>query len=117
MIFVQKFRTTSVGTCSTIARFGAIAALLIEILGDYWKPAPNVFMGVIAILAGGIGIFLPETAGLGLPETMEQAINLSKKPVRGLFSCVFPKNLKELLCGDIHDTEDTENCNGSKQNA
>ena len=108
------FRTTSVGTCSTIARFGAIGGLLIEILGDYWKPAPNVFMGIITILAGSLAIFLPETAGLSLPETMEQAVALSKRPARGLFSCIFPKSFRELIFGKKVEIEDCENVNKSK---
>ena len=94
-------RTTSVGTCSTVARFGAIAGLLIEILGDYWKPAPNFVMGIIAIIAGCLGVFLPETTGLGLPETMEQAISLSSKPSPGLLSCNIPKSIKELSIRDM----------------
>ena len=94
-------RTTSVGTCSTVARFGAIAGLLIEILGDYWKPAPNFVMGIIAIIAGCLGVFLPETTGLGLPETMEQAISLSNKPSPGLLSCNIPKSIKELSVRDM----------------
>ena len=71
-------------------------------------------MGTIAILAGSIGIFLPETAGLGLPETMEQAISLSKRPARGLFSFDLPKSFKELVCGKVKNKEDTENGNTSK---
>ena len=101
-------RTTAVGTCSTIARFGAIGGLLIEILGDYWKPAPNVFMGITTIIAGSLAIFLPETAGIGLPETMEQAIALSKRPARGLFSCIYPKSFKELFNWKSPENEDSE---------
>ena len=71
-------------------------------------------MGTITIIAGGIGIFLPETAGLGLPETMEQAISLSKRPARGLFSFDLPKSFKELVCGKVNPKEDAENGNASK---
>ena len=58
-------------------------------------------MGVIAIFAGCLGVFLPETTGLGLPETMEQAINLSSKPSPGLLSCNIPKGIKELSIRDM----------------
>ena len=58
-------------------------------------------MGVIAIIAGCLGVFLPETAGLGLPETMEQAISLSNKPSPGLLSCNIPKSIKELSIRDM----------------
>ena len=72
-------------------------------------------MGIITILAGSLAIFLPETAGLSLPETMEQAVALSKRPARGLFSCVFPKSFRELIFGKKTENEDCESTNKPKQ--
>ena len=58
-------------------------------------------------------LFLPETAGERLPETMDQAIALSNKPQRGLFSCIFPKSFKELLFGKSQESDDSENAQKS----
>ena len=77
--------------------------MLIEILSDYWKPAPNVFMGVFAIFAGFIASLLPETVGLPLPESTEEALTISKRADRGFFTCTFPKNCKDMWFGDTDD--------------
>ena len=46
-----------------VARFGAILATLAELMAQIWTPAPMVLMGSVSILAGGLAILLPETAG------------------------------------------------------
>ena len=71
-------------------------------------------MGIITIIAGCVAIFLPETSGIGLPETMEQAIALSKRPARGLFSCIFPKSFKELFFWKSQGKEDSESAQNTK---
>ena len=35
---------------------------------------------MIGILAGLLSILFPETTGLGLPETMHEALSIGKKP-------------------------------------
>ena len=65
-------------------------------------------MGITTIIAGSLAIFLPETAGIGLPETMEQAITLSKRPARGLFSCIYPNSFKELFYWKSQENKDSE---------
>ena len=57
-------------------------------------------MGVFAIFAGLIASLLPETVGLPLPESTEQAITISKRTDRGFFTCTFPKNCKDMWFGD-----------------
>ena len=100
-LYPTIIRTTSIGICSLVCMLGSIAGLLIEILGDYWKPAPNLAMGIIAIMAGCLVLLLPETAGKGLPETMYQAISLSKKPAPRLVDCNISKTIKELSTTDM----------------
>ena len=73
-------------------------------------------MGITAVLAGVIGIFLPETVGLGLPETMDQAINLHQRCHRGIFTCVFPKTCQELWCGGFTDGKEAKSDNTLTQN-
>ena len=77
-LFPTSIRGTAVGLCSTIARIGGVSSLLLAGLSRVWKPFPMVIMGTVATLAGICALFFPETTGVGLPETMEDAINISK---------------------------------------
>lgn len=56
-----------------------------------------VLMGIVSVVAGLLAFRLPETAGLPLPETMEDAIEIRNRTNRGLCSCVCPKRLKRLI--------------------
>jgi hypothetical protein len=48
---------------------------------EWWATFPLLVMGGSAFIGGILAlIFLPETFGKPLPETMEDAINLDKKP-------------------------------------
>ena len=77
-LFPTSIRGTAVGLCSTIARIGGVCSLLLAGLSRVWEPFPMVIMGSVATLAGICALFFPETTGVGLPETMEDAINISK---------------------------------------
>ena len=67
-------RNQAVGTCSLVARIGGITSLLLDLLKVYWLPAPVFIMGVVAIIAGAVAVFIPETLGQKLPDTMEDAL-------------------------------------------
>ena len=40
----------------------------------------QIVFGVIGILAGLLSLLFPETTGVGLPETMEEALSIGKTP-------------------------------------
>ncbi|KAJ8941286.1 hypothetical protein NQ314_010436 [Rhamnusium bicolor] len=69
-------RSGGVGTASTIARLGALLAPFVPLLGLYYTPLPMLLFGGVAILAGLLAIKLPETFGIKLPETVEEAKNI-----------------------------------------
>lgn len=56
-----------------------------------------VLMGLVSVLAGLLAFRLPETAGLPLPESMEDAIDIRNRSNRGLCTCICPKRLKKLI--------------------
>ena len=60
------------GISSSAARVGGIVAPLLLILGDLWEPLPQVVFAVCSIIAGALALFLPETKGENLPETIEE---------------------------------------------
>jgi len=98
-LFPTMIRNTAIGSCSTIARVGGICALLVSLLAQFWKPLPMVVMGSVAVAAGALAVFFPETVGEQLPDTMEDAINIGKNSSRRLTTCIWPKNAKQMFFG------------------
>jgi len=47
-----------------------------------WKPLPSLVFGVICAVSGLLYVFLPETLGQVLPDTIEQAEQLGKTSKR-----------------------------------
>ena len=82
-LFPTAIRSTAVGNCSTIARFGAVFALLVDAMADIWGPMPMVLMGSVAVIAGCLAALLPETVGLPLPQTLEEAIEIPNRRAAG----------------------------------
>ena len=72
-LFPTIIRNSAIGACSCVARVGAILALLLQELSAFYRPAPMVILGTVALVAGVMALYLPETAGNKLPETMEDA--------------------------------------------
>ncbi|KAJ8276709.1 hypothetical protein COCON_G00084610 [Conger conger] len=80
-LYPTVLRNTAVGACSTAARLGSIAAPYFVYLGTYHKSLPYILMGSLCALGGLLGLLLPETYGLPLPETIDhmQTIQRCKK--------------------------------------
>uniref|UniRef100_H2XXG9 Major facilitator superfamily (MFS) profile domain-containing protein n=1 Tax=Ciona intestinalis TaxID=7719 RepID=H2XXG9_CIOIN len=70
---VVRNRTNGVGVGSTFARFGSILAPFILALQAYLKWLPNVIFGVAAAAAALLSYTLPETKGIDMMETIEEA--------------------------------------------
>jgi len=106
-LFPTTVRNQAVGACSLVARIGAITALMMDPLKDYWLPAPVFIMGVVASVAGCLAIHFPETLGQKLPENMEDALMIGTEGSRGLCTCtcVSPKEMfeEELLVIPLED--------------
>merc|ERR1719394_938270 len=71
-------RSSGLGICSFSGRIGAlisqpIADIKIVVDGKIGKILPLVIFGAIAIFSGVMSLFLPETNGLPLPATIEEA--------------------------------------------
>uniref|UniRef100_A0A5S6QTM2 MFS domain-containing protein n=1 Tax=Trichuris muris TaxID=70415 RepID=A0A5S6QTM2_TRIMR len=76
-IFPTDCRNAGTGMCSVCSRIGAIAAPQIHLLGYYvahWLPI--MVFGCFALICGALDVFLPETKGQQLPDSLEDAINL-----------------------------------------
>ncbi|XP_071818796.1 organic cation transporter protein-like isoform X1 [Apostichopus japonicus] len=69
-IFPTVARSAGIGLCSTSGRIGSILGPLILALGEVIEFLPLLIFGLSAIVGGLLVIFLPETRGAKLPETL-----------------------------------------------
>jgi len=70
-LFPTSVRNSSIGLCSTFARVGAMLAPIIANLSNILPSLPFVVMGCSCCIGGVFALFLPETAGKPLPDTLE----------------------------------------------
>ena len=68
-LYPTVIRNSAVGTASMITRIGGIVAPLLAGLSG---KAPLIIMGGSSLVGGLLAIFLPETLGAKLPETIAQ---------------------------------------------
>jgi len=74
-VYPTSMRAIGIGTCSSMARIGAMATPYIaQVLLDSSRPLAVTCYGVVAILAACLSILLPiETKGKELPETITKS--------------------------------------------
>ena len=77
-LFPTPLRNSAVGLCSTCARLGGICAPLVTDLGTISPQLPFLIIGGFSLLGGLAAFWLPETAGKELPDTMEEALAISR---------------------------------------
>jgi len=71
-IFPTVVRNTGIGTCSSMARVGAVLAPIIgRELGKYNRGSVFVIFSLISLSSGFLTLFLPETMGKVLPDSIE----------------------------------------------
>ncbi|KAL3210151.1 hypothetical protein MRX96_037377, partial [Rhipicephalus microplus] len=76
-VFPTSHRNTAIGIGSMSARIGTIASPFIAYdLGKVHPIMPMIVFGVLSLVTGIFTLALPETKGLRLPETMQEAENL-----------------------------------------
>ncbi|KAI8483011.1 hypothetical protein Bbelb_393110 [Branchiostoma belcheri] len=72
-LYPTVVRNVGVGVSVLWSRCGGIASPFIGLLKDVWGPLPLIILGAPACLAGALALILPETLGLPLPQTSEEA--------------------------------------------
>lgn len=78
-LFPTVVRNIGIGSASTIARIGSMVAPFVAGLSSVAFWLPPVIFGVFPILGAMLVVFLPETKGAALPETIEDGENFGKK--------------------------------------
>ena len=74
-------RSAALGTNSMCGRVGAIISPYIASLKEYGMWIPLMIFGLNAMLSGFLILFLPDTLGRELPETINDALKLGKVDV------------------------------------
>ncbi|XP_078580901.1 organic cation transporter protein-like [Branchiostoma floridae x Branchiostoma japonicum] len=78
-LYPTVVRNVGVGVSVLWSRCGGIASPFIALLKDVWGPLPLIILGAPACLAGALALLLPETLGLPLPQTMEEAEHFGRR--------------------------------------
>ncbi len=94
-LFPTPLRNIAMGSCSLMARCGSIAASYLALwLAVENKIALVLTFGIVAIIAAILVCFLPETNGIPLTETVEEAEKLGQN--QRFYDFLLPK------CGKVH---------------
>ena len=78
-VFPTVVRNIGMGVSSMCARIGGMLAPQILELSRFWGPLPLILFGGFAILSGGLALYLPETSGKPLPQTMEDVTDPTRR--------------------------------------
>ncbi|XP_033115530.1 organic cation transporter protein-like [Anneissia japonica] len=78
-LFPTPVRSAGMGLASMSGRLGSILSPLALLMTEIWKPLPLVIFSSLSVVAGLLGLLLPETLGTNLPETIEEGENFGKK--------------------------------------
>ncbi|XP_075056808.1 solute carrier family 22 member 2-like [Mixophyes fleayi] len=79
-LYPTFIRNLGIMVCSSMCDIGGtITPFIVYRLANVWKELPLIVFAVIGILSGVLVLFLPETKGRALPETIEEAESLHKK--------------------------------------
>ncbi|XP_075975360.1 organic cation transporter protein-like isoform X1 [Anticarsia gemmatalis] len=79
-LFPTHARHSLLGACSMVGRIGSIVAPQMPLLAIYVEWLPSVLFGCTALIAGALMLTTPETLNTRLPDTIQEAEQLARKP-------------------------------------
>ncbi|XP_040907430.1 solute carrier family 22 member 5-like [Toxotes jaculatrix] len=71
-LYPTLLRNTAAGTCCTFSRVGSCTAPFLLQLSIYFRYLPYITLGTLAVVSALAILFLPESFGQPLPETIQQ---------------------------------------------
>ncbi|CAB3368130.1 Hypothetical predicted protein [Cloeon dipterum] len=78
-IFPTKLRTSLLSSCSMVGRLGSIMAPQTPLLAEISPLLPLGIFGAFALTSGVLTLFLPETLGKSLPDSIEESKNIGNE--------------------------------------
>uniref|UniRef100_A0A8C6PLK5 Solute carrier family 22 member 6 n=1 Tax=Nothobranchius furzeri TaxID=105023 RepID=A0A8C6PLK5_NOTFU len=88
-LYPTILRQNGMGWVSMMARVGAMVAPMVLLTGDHVPWLPGLIYGGAPILSGIAAIFLPETLGMHLPDTVQDLQSLDSR-IRTHLLLMFP---------------------------
>ncbi|XP_022093044.1 solute carrier family 22 member 13-like [Acanthaster planci] len=77
-LFPTPVRAVGLGLCSVAARVGGILSPIILLLRNLVSDLPLIIFGSCALVAGILALFLPETRGQPLPQTLKEGEEIGR---------------------------------------
>ncbi|KAK7925265.1 hypothetical protein WMY93_007575 [Mugilogobius chulae] len=71
-LYPTPLRNTATGACSMVSRIGSCVAPFMLKLNVFMKFLPHITVASLSLFAAFVTLFIPESFGQALPETMEQ---------------------------------------------
>jgi len=72
-LYPTMVRSLAVGSGSMVSRVGSIVAPFWVSLSSAWTFLPQLLVGILAFISGVLSLMLPETMGMPLATTWEEA--------------------------------------------
>lgn len=76
-LFPTAMRNSALGVCSTLARLGGILAPSVSNLGYVRPQLPYLIFGGATLIGGAAALLLPETMGRRLPDSVQEALDMT----------------------------------------
>lgn len=108
MALLCFFRNVGLGVCSVFNRVGGILAPQIVNLNNLYHNGHFIAFGVVGILAGLLGLLLPETLGRPLPSTPDDIYKQVKKIDSDITLLERKSADKQALLSSLDDDEEED---------
>nr|CAH0104624.1 unnamed protein product [Daphnia galeata] len=86
-VFPTASRGLTIGLCSTVGKVGGILAPVMSAIGAKNRSLPYIVFGCVNLIVGALSLMLPETKGLPIPATIQDAKDLESKTLDLIGCC------------------------------